>query len=276
MHDKISLRERLIRLVTGLSVQLVLDEGQVLARLENFPIRDEYEKLRVAVEVQKLEVAVQHRLDKQAGEEFARTMLASLEKRLAQTGEKLRKLTIVAPCEGVVIAPPRISRPASGSQGKNPSLPRWHGTPLEERNQGCWLVTQSHLLSVAPATEYQAVLVIDQHNRDDFRTNETLSLQLDGKPGSVRTGRISKISDRHLEIAPAPLSNKFGGDLATVTDDKGNERLEGAAYQAIVPLAVLPGTIKPGARGMARHPMKTRTAGDWIWRYLRRTFHFRM
>lgn len=251
-----------------------VQKGDVLARLENFPLRDEYEKLRVAVEVQKLEVEIQKRLDSQAGEEFAVTMLESLHKRLAQTGEKLQKLAILSPCDGVVIAPPGISpQPVSVHDA---ALPRWHGTPLESRNQGCWLATQSHLLSVAPDTEYQAVLVIDQHDRDDFRLNEELSLKLESKPQGVRTGKIKEMSDRHLDTAPAPLSNKFGGELATITDAKGNERLEGAAYQAIVPLAAIPGTLKPGIRGIARHPMETRTAGDWAWRYLKRTFHFRM
>ena len=56
-------------------------------------------------------------------------MLASLEKRLAQTGEKLRTLTIMAPCDGVVIAPPQVSpQPADLLDA---SLPRWNGTPLE-------------------------------------------------------------------------------------------------------------------------------------------------
>jgi putative peptide zinc metalloprotease protein len=249
-------------------------KGDVLATLDNFPLREEYEKLRVAVEVQRLEVEIQKRLDNQAGEEFALTMLASLEKRLAQTGEKLQKLAITAPCDGVVIAPPRVSPQPENIH--DPTLPRWHGTPLEDRNQGCWLATQSHLLSVAPDSEYQAVLVIDQHDRDDFRLNEELSLKLESKPQGVRTGKISVMSDRHLDTAPAPLSNKFGGELATTTDAKGNERLEGAAYQAIVPLAAIPGTLKPGIRGLARFPMETRTAGDWTWRYLKRTFHFRM
>jgi putative peptide zinc metalloprotease protein len=249
-------------------------KGDVLARLENFPLRDEYEKLRVAVEVQKVEVEIQKRLANQAGEEFAVTMLSSLQKRLNQTKEKLQKLAITAPCDGVIIAPPRISPSPEGVHDS--SLPRWHGTPLEDRNQGCWLATQSHLLSVAPDTDYQAVLVIDQHDRDDFRLNEELSLKLESKPQGVRTGKIKEMSDRHLDAAPAPLSNKFGGELATTTDAKGNERLDGAAYQAIVPLAAIPGTLKPGIRGIARHPMETRSAGDWAWRYLKRTFHFRM
>jgi putative peptide zinc metalloprotease protein len=248
--------------------------GDVLARLENFPLSDEYEKLRQAVKVQQLEVEIQQRLDNQAGKEFAQTMLASLEKRLAQTGEKLQRLTLTAPCDGVVIAPPCISpQPANVHDA---ALPRWHGTPLEERNQGCWLATQSHLLSVAPDTDYQAVLVIDQHDRDDFRMTEELSLKLDSKPQGVRTGRITLMAERHLDTAPAPLSNKFGGPLATTTDAQGNERLDGAAYQAIVPLAAIPGTLKPGIRGIARHPMETRTALDWAWRYIKRTFHFRM
>lgn len=248
--------------------------GTVLARLENFPIRDEYEKLRVAVTVQRLEVETQKTLDNQAGEEFARTMLQSLEKRLAQTGEKLSQLTIVAPCDGVVVAPPETS--PQFDNGQNEGLPRWDGTPLESPNRGCWLATQSHLLSVAPDDKYQAVLVIDQHDRDDFRIEEELSLKLESRPGGTRSGRIREISDRHLDSAPAPLSNKFGGELATITDLKGNERLEGSAYQAVVPLAAIPGTLKPGVRGLARQPMRTRTAGEWAWRYLKRTFHFRM
>ncbi len=251
-----------------------IKKGDVLARLENYPIRDEYEKLRVAVRIQQLEVETQKKLDNKPGEEYARTMLASLEKRLARTGEKLRTLTILAPCDGVVIAPPQVSpQPANLP---NASLARWDGTPLEARNLGCWLATQSHLLSVAPDAEYQAVLVIDQNDRDDFRANEDISLKLDSKPASVRVGQIREISDRHLESAPAPLSNKFGGELATTTDLRGNERLDGSAYQAIVPLAAIPGTLKPGVRGQARFPMDTRTAGGWAWRYLKRTFHFRM
>lgn len=249
-------------------------QGEVLARLENFPIQDEYDKLRVAVQIQRMEVETQKKLDNQPGEEFARTMLASLEKRLAQTSEKLQKLTITAPCDGVVIAPPQVS--PKPTDGLDAALPRWNGTPLESRNHGCWLGTQSHLLSVAPDTKYQAVLIIDQHDRDDFQLNREVALKLESQPAGVRTGRIREISDRHLDSAPAPLSNKFGGELPTITDQEGNERLEGAAYQAIVPLAAISGTLKPGVRGLARQPMPTRTAGEWAWRYLQRTLHFRM
>lgn len=251
-----------------------VNKGDVLAQLENFPIRDEFDKLQVAVQIQRMEVETQQKLDNQPGEEFARTMLASLEKRLAQTGEKLQKLTIIAPCDGIVVAPPQVS--PQPTNVPDAALPRWNGTPLESRNHGCWLGTQSHLLSVAPDTKYQAVLIIDQHDRDDFQLNREVALKLESQPAGVRTGHIREIADRHLDSAPAPLSNKFGGELPTITDPKGNERLEGSAYQAIVPLAAIPGTLKPGVRGLARQPMPTRTAGEWAWRYFQRTLHFRM
>ncbi len=249
-------------------------KGDVLAKLENFPLHEEFEKLQVAVQVQQREVKTQQDLDNQAGEEYALTMLDSLKKRLSRSEEKLQKLTITAPCDGIVVAPPRIA-PQSESPA-NQSLPRWNGTPLEAKNHGCWLATQSHLLSVAPDTDYQAVLIIDQHDRDDFRTNTELTLKLDSQPGGKQTARIVEISDRHLDTAPAALSNKFGGELATISDANGSERLDGSAYQAVVPLAAIPGTLKPGVRGLARHPMQTRTAGQWAWRYLKRTLHFRM
>jgi putative peptide zinc metalloprotease protein len=89
-------------------------------------------------------------------------------------------------------------------------------------------------------------------------------------------GKIEKISERESEIAPETLSNKAGGELSTVTDKQGHERLTSSAYQATVRLDGDTALLRPGMRGRARVTVARRSAVGWIWRYFRRTFHFRL
>jgi putative peptide zinc metalloprotease protein len=65
--------------------------------------------------------------------------------------------------------------------------------------------------------------------------------------------------------------------VAAVRHGAGSrERLTSIAYQATVLLEEDAHLIKTGMRGKVRFLVARRSAGDWIWRYLRRTFHFRL
>lgn len=64
--------------------------------------------------------------------------------------------------------------------------------------------------------------------------------------------------------------------MATVTDKQGRERLDSAAYQATVTLDQDLDLLRTGMRGRARCTIMTRSLGQWIYRYLRQTFHFRL
>ena len=79
-------------------------------------------------------------------------------------------MTITAPCAGTVVAPPRI--PAPPLDSRRDQLGSWHGTPLEDRNRNCLLPDRTHLLSIAPDSEFQAVVVIDQGDRNDMVSAE--------------------------------------------------------------------------------------------------------
>ena len=61
-----------------------------------------------------------------------------------------------------------------------------------------------------------------------------------------------------------------------MTDQEGREQLEDAAYQATVHLSAAPDLLKPNLRGNARFIAAKRSVFGWAWRYIRRTFHFRM
>ncbi|GAB4139629.1 MAG: hemolysin D [Planctomycetaceae bacterium] len=249
-------------------------EGQVLAVLKNDEIEDEYQALLDQRARLKKEADTYFALEDQAQEALARDKIKNLDAQIAERKTRLAQLTITAPCDGTVVEPPRIPEPKTDKAFNQ--LKQWHGTPLEPRNMGCFLQERTHLLSVAPNDKLAVVMIIDQADRNDVRENQEVEIKFSHLADKTYTGTIREISDKHLEFVPPPLSNKYGGDLPTVTDDQGRERLSDPAYQATIILEEDTHLLKSGIRGKARCVIERRTAGQWLWRYLRRTFHFRL
>ena len=247
--------------------------GDVLVRLANFAREDQLEQLRVQRQVQEIRVAVARALDDPAAHQLAVAALKSTDEQIRDYENQLRDMTLTAPCDGVVVAAPELPAETDPEGGV---LARWSGTPLDPSNGGCWLAAGTHVLSIAPVQSYEAVLVIDQADRDDIVAGQPVELKLDHDPDRTRRAVIAAISDRHLEIAPKQLSNKFGGPLPTVVGQRGEERLSGIAYQATASLPAEEGLLRPGLRGRARLAVDRRTLLDRLWLYVKHTFHFRM
>ncbi|MFP6764309.1 MAG: hypothetical protein VB858_11845, partial [Planctomycetaceae bacterium] len=70
--------------------------------------------------------------------------------------------------------------------------------------------------------------------------------------------------------------NKLGGELATVTDGQGRERLQSPVYQAVVRLTQDTALLRTGMRGKARFLVEQKTLGGWLSRYFWRTVRFRL
>ena len=89
-------------------------------------------------------------------------------------------------------------------------------------------------------------------------------------------GTIGEVSERNAEYAPGQLSNKAGGELPTVTDPQGRERLTSIAYEATVLLDEESALLRAGMRGRSRFLVGHRSAWQWTWRWITHTFHFRL
>lgn len=251
-----------------------VQRGDVLARLRNPEKEDRLRELEVQLAVQKIEIEKYFRLDDPAQRHLAMEKHRSIQEQLDDYRNQISQLTIRAPVGGRVVAPPRRAEPTR--EDKRLQLSTWSGTPLDPQNAGCVLEPRTHLLSIAPDERLQAVVLVDQSARNDMDVGQAVELKFDHLPHAVYTGTIEDISKRDLEFAPEQLSNKLGGELATVTDRQGRERLQSRVYQATVLLEPDGNLFQPGMRGAARFLVDQRTAGEWIWRYLRRTFHFRL
>lgn len=249
-------------------------KGDLLAELVNPELEDERRELVTKIEVQNVEIETQKALDDLTQVFLAEEQLRSLQEQLDDVDRRLSDLHVIAPCAGTVVAPPRVQEPDKEQLATR--LPSWHGTPLDDRNQNCFLEERTHLMSIAPSEELEAILLVDQGDRNDMREDMPVEIKFEHVADKTYEGIIQEISTRHVEFAPEALSNKMGGTLPTVTDAEGRERLQSIAYQATVLITEDRDWLLPGLRGRARFLVDQRSAGEWLWRYVRRTFYFKI
>lgn len=244
---------------------LVLSDPELEAKVDEAKVQ----AVASAAEVEAYEAA--GRPDAAA---VAREKATSTREHLRKVTEEADRLILRAPIAGRIIAPPRVAE-ASLEQERE-RLPAWAGIPITHRNAGSFLQPQTHVATIAPTEQLQAVLVMDQTEREELVVGRPVRLKLEELPKVVLDGRIAEVSHRHLEFAPRGLSNRYQGPLVTVTDDQGREKLTSVTYQAVVPLDVDPARVRTGMRGTARVHLFDRSLGTWIWRLLRTTFQFRL
>jgi putative peptide zinc metalloprotease protein len=251
-----------------------VNAGDLIVQLENPDKEDKKREMEIQGLVIKSDIRVHQANDEIAELEIARQKLTTVKEQLEEYESQLAQLRIVAPCSGTVIAPPITPEPKA--EEPRIQLTAWHGTPLQPRNLNCFIEERTHICSIAPDDKFQATLLVDQQDRNDIQVGDEVQLKFDHLPDKTYTGKVEKISDRHLEFVPQLLSNKLGGEVPTTTDEQGRERLVSAAYQTTVVLQEDVSLLRSGMRGRARFHIGKRSAWDWIWRYIKTTFHFRL
>jgi putative peptide zinc metalloprotease protein len=251
-----------------------VEKGTLLARLENVAKEDARRKLSVEKEVQTARVDLYHAMGDLPREQLANVRLRSIEKRIEELDLQLKQLVILAPEDGWVVAPPYKDQPNRESLGD--PLSDWHGTPLDDANIGCYLDAGTQLLSISQSPLFQAVILVDQSDRNDIAVGQKLELKFEHLPVNSYFAEVGEISKRHLEFAPKELSKSSGGELSTVSDRRGREQLASTAFQATAILKDDVRLIRTGMQGRARFLIERRSAAMWIWRYLRQTFQFRL
>ncbi len=251
-----------------------VSRGDVLIQLIDRDKERLYNDLLTQFQTQEIEVEKQRKLEQAGKMEIARQQLQSLELQIKDYQNQLQQLTVTAPIDGTVIAPPRVAEPKDVATAFE--LHVWSGTPLDPQNQGALVEARTHLCSIAPDNLYQAVLLVDQSDRRDIHAEQKVQIKFDHLPEQVFEGTIDAIAERHAEFAPGTLSNKAGGVLPTVTDPQGRERLTSVAYEATVLLDEHGGRLCAGMRGNSRFLVGHRSPWNWVWRWYRNTFNFRL
>lgn len=251
-----------------------VQKDQVLATLSNPQLEDELRQLELEITVEEQRKKNALAQSDPAQKQLAMKALSTRTAQLEELRQQYARLVLKAPADGVIVSAESQPQPEHASDDH--SLDSWHGDPLKPRNTGALLQPNTHLCSIAPDERLEAVLYIDQSDRNDLETGQRIRLKFDHLPDQIYTGEITELSTQAIAYVPSSLSNKTGGPLPTVTDQGGRERLTSLAWEAKVILDRDAGLFVSGLRGRARVVISSRSAGEWLQRWLRKTIHFRL
>ena len=237
-----------------------VSEGQVLFELFNFDGTDELTQLNTQKVVQEVEVRKQRVLADPKQTVLAMENLRALESEVANLTAQLERSIIRAPIAGTIIEPPaRIPRLTTKRE-----LPTWDGTPVDQKNLGCQLDKGTHLLTVAPGHEFQAVLQVSQLDVHAIRAGQRVRIKLAHLSGRSFDGEVVRVSATTNE--PNVVGRNALNPLAESQE----------SYQAVVRVDGDHHLFLPGIQGTARVIIESQTAAAWIWRNVKSTFKFQI
>lgn len=180
-------------------------------------------------------------------------------------------LEIKAPADGYLLAPSRVRMKNQSSKELN----RWTGTPLEGKNMGAWIESQTVIGQIVPRLDqFDAVLAIDQKEIEFVQLNQPVELHLNQFPLNPFQSNIKTLSPVKMLETPAAISSKHGGELLSVTSSEGNDVPASTTYRVSVSLTADEQPILSGGTGTAKIRVGSQTVGQRVWRLLCHTFHF--
>ncbi len=255
--------------------------GQPLAKLADHDLEIEIARLESLYRQYAARLSALER--RRSEDEAAANELPSLREAIQTVAQQLaerkadqQRLLLVAPRDGVVVPPPwRVTH-----EDPDAPLPEWSGSPLEPQNIGALLKEGDLFCTIADPNRMEAILVIDQADIEFVQPGLFVCIKLDELPWKTLTGHVEEVAKREVEAASPRLAGKAGGELPTKTDPTtGVEKPIGTVYQARVPLPNPDGLLIPGLRGRAKVHVDYAhwlSLGQRIWRFVTRTFNFRL
>ncbi|QDT36952.1 biotin/lipoyl-binding protein [Stratiformator vulcanicus] len=248
-----------------------VEQGAVIAELENTELQDRLDQVEADIAVQKAQIRVAQYTGDVVEKALSRDHFAALTEQQTQLKAMIALLTIRAPVSGTVIAGPVRKEPTPAAQQEGQPV-TWSGRPTDRNNAGAFLESATHLVSIAPSDGTQVLLHFDQAELEDVHLGEEVTLRFESIPDRLYNGRVESVgAEGQVYIEPA-LATKYGGVLATEVDEQGRERLAEPVYVGRVRLDDADASIVPGTRGQALFTRSQRPVARWAWRAFRRVF----
>ena len=264
--------------VSGILTDVLVRPGdrvsanQVIAELSDPKLNDQLLSLQHEQQRSEVDAELSQALGDSDQKLIVAEQLRTIAEQIGESRRRQQRLTVRAPCEGVVVPPP--TTPETIATGSD-ELPAWSGEPLEERNLGCLLSAGTQLCAIAPSRNWQAVMLVDQSHRRDLAVGDDVTVKLDSFPATELTGSVVRISRRGDDQVPMALSNKSDGSVPTHTDRRGRERGDTATYQVTVLLDPVNVPLRAGMRGRSRFVVREQTISSKLRQLVQRHLLFR-
>lgn len=265
LHNLVAGQLKQVHVIPGETVAA----GQLLVTLDNPELQDERRDLLKQREQLQTRIRVAQIQQDSEALALTRDQLDSVNQHLLHIDAELQLLQINAPCAGRIIPAERsnYSRPEQQQR-----LGSWYGTIFDAGVKNAWLAAGTTLLSVAPSEEMEAIVLIEQHVRNDVTASHPILLQCDVWPGRVLHSRLTHISTREM------LPYRTSPSALDTTNRQDASHTNHAPYLGVAALPDLTTTALPalGSGGLARITVTHRSVAEWGWRFLCRTFRFRL
>jgi putative peptide zinc metalloprotease protein len=267
-------------------------KGEVIGQLKNMETEIELARLEGEQRLRKLRVEHLEKLrgvDREANDQLptARAALADSERRLAERRSDIKRLTLVAPADGVIIPAPRTTITQT-SAGK---LPTWSGSLLEPMSTGAYVEPGMLVCMVGDPRRLSAVLLVNDTDVKRLQPGQTARLRIEQLPGQIIDGKIVEVS-RH-DVRESDDVDAARANLAPLMAGMIPPGQSGAIYEARVELSLEPGagsrqserisslpapssTLIIGGRGEAKVLTERITLARRLMRYLAQTFRLPM
>ena len=254
-----------------------ISKGQPICRLENGDLAIKIQEARSDIRSTEslIEQATHYsNLDPRLVRDLY-TLKSDLKKKqdvLKTLVEKQGNLLVQSPIDGFVVQPPsKEESKAAKSQGQ---LSSWYGDPFSPLNSEAFFSEAELVCFVAPSQNMDAVIVVDQHDRELLKVGDEVEIMFDAAGLESVYGKIVSFSESEMKESSANLSITSGGMLDTKTDELGRTRPISTSYQARVEFKDLKVPLRPSYRGNAKVHLAWKSLGSRLYRYVLKTFNF--
>jgi len=251
--------------------------GDKLGRLSSTELELEIADLEAKLAIQRTAAEVLRRERSDSRNEAAARELPEVEKTIQSLEEQLDKrredqkhLVLIARSSGTILPPPETMKKENNMGG----LPKWSGTPLQQKNVGAYL-SGTLFCQIGDPHKWEANLIVDQDDIEFVHEKQEVAIKLDEMPYRTFYSTIDEIGPE-MEYTSRQLSSKGGGELMSKTDESGVERPINISYQARAEIDTDADNLVQGLRGTAKVYADWQPIGKRVWRYLMRTFNFKL
>ena len=174
---------------------------------------------------------------------------------------KLKLLVLHAPCDGVVMSPPRVDE-----IGK-----------LYEKNTVLCTVGDPTKLSVLMPVSPADYRVLDRDLKDGSEL--PVVMRVHGRAADTWHGKICQLPESAAKKIPVQLTNKSGGNVAVRPTAKSDpDEMIPQSQQFLIEIDILDSdsSICPGTMAQVKVKCKWRTTAWWVWRAFNSAFDLGM
>jgi putative peptide zinc metalloprotease protein len=175
--------------------------------------------------------------------------------------EARRKLTLIAPRDGVVMGLPKTDE-----VGK-----RWKP---DAQTPFCTIGDPTQLRVLVPVSPDDYQLIQDNLKRATSRNQELeVTIRVQGRGGSTWDGKLTHFPQAEAQDVPLALSTRAGGPLAVKPGANPNQLVpQSQVYLIGIDFVEPDGGVLPGQLAQMKVQNEYRSLAWWTWRTLSRTF----